>query len=115
MLNKLADLMERDQQFLAELESLNGGKGVRIAREMDIADTIGCLRFVQIQLVLSHTRDADSGATDTTPAGRARSLARRSRRRGTSRPIPSLSPSVLPARSFRGTMCVATTLRCGVG
>ncbi|GJN91034.1 hypothetical protein Rhopal_004049-T1 [Rhodotorula paludigena] len=45
LLNKLADLMERDQQFLAELESLNGGKGVRIAREMDIADTIGCLRY----------------------------------------------------------------------
>jgi acyl-CoA reductase-like NAD-dependent aldehyde dehydrogenase len=45
-LYKLADLMERDQQFLAELESLNGGKGVRIAREMDIADAIGCLRCV---------------------------------------------------------------------
>ncbi|GAA5987495.1 hypothetical protein JCM11641_003848 [Rhodosporidiobolus odoratus] len=45
LLNKLADLMERDIQFLAELESLNGGKGVRIAREMDIADAIGCLRY----------------------------------------------------------------------
>ncbi|BGP48789.1 hypothetical protein JCM10450v2_004665 [Rhodotorula kratochvilovae] len=45
LLNKLADLMERDVQFLAELESLNGGKGVRIAREMDIADSIACLRY----------------------------------------------------------------------
>jgi len=44
LLNKFADLMERDQQFLAELESVDGGKGVRIAREIDIADSIGCLR-----------------------------------------------------------------------
>ncbi|GAA6017990.1 hypothetical protein JCM10207_002733 [Rhodosporidiobolus poonsookiae] len=45
LLYKLADLMERDQQVLAELEALNGGKGVRIARDMDIADAIGCLRY----------------------------------------------------------------------
>ncbi|GAA5931080.1 hypothetical protein JCM3775_000794 [Rhodotorula graminis] len=45
LLNKLADLMERDIQFLAELESLNGGKGVRIARDMDLADSIACLRY----------------------------------------------------------------------
>ncbi|GAA5978799.1 hypothetical protein JCM5350_004826 [Sporobolomyces pararoseus] len=45
LLNKFADLMERDQQFLAELESVDGGKGVRIAREIDIADSIGCLRY----------------------------------------------------------------------
>lgn len=38
--------MERDVQFLAELESLNGGKGVRIARDMDLADSIACLRCV---------------------------------------------------------------------
>jgi len=31
-MNKLADLMERDAQELAELESLNNGKPVRIAR-----------------------------------------------------------------------------------
>ncbi|BGP16835.1 hypothetical protein JCM10213v2_004840 [Rhodosporidiobolus nylandii] len=45
LLNKFADLMERDIEFLAQLESLNGGKGVRVAREMDIADAIGCLRY----------------------------------------------------------------------
>ncbi|GAA5953175.1 hypothetical protein JCM21900_006128 [Sporobolomyces salmonicolor] len=45
LLNKFADLMERDQQFLAELESVDGGKGVRIAREVDIADSIACLRY----------------------------------------------------------------------
>lgn len=32
LLNKLADLMERDAQVLAELESLNNGKPVRVAR-----------------------------------------------------------------------------------
>lgn len=32
LLNKLADLMERDQQVLAEVESLNNGKPVTIAR-----------------------------------------------------------------------------------
>lgn len=32
LINKLADLMERDQQILAELESLDNGKPVRIAR-----------------------------------------------------------------------------------
>ena len=32
LLSKLADLIERDQQELAELESLNNGKPVRIAR-----------------------------------------------------------------------------------
>ena len=32
LLYKLAELMERDQQPLAELESLNNGKPVRLAR-----------------------------------------------------------------------------------
>ena len=31
-MNKLADLMEREQQLLAELEALDNGKPVRIAR-----------------------------------------------------------------------------------
>jgi hypothetical protein len=35
----------RDQQHLGELESVNSGKGVRIARDFDIGDTIGCLRY----------------------------------------------------------------------
>ncbi|KAL5508448.1 hypothetical protein ACEPAH_6067 [Sanghuangporus vaninii] len=45
LINKLADLMERDQQELAELESLDNGKPVRIARDGDIVDSIGCLRY----------------------------------------------------------------------
>jgi aldehyde dehydrogenase (NAD+) len=32
LINKLADLIERDAQDLAELESLNNGKPVKIAR-----------------------------------------------------------------------------------
>lgn len=32
LLNKLADLIERDKQILAELECLNNGKPVKIAR-----------------------------------------------------------------------------------
>lgn len=45
LLNKLADLMERDAQELAELESLNNGKPVRVARDFDIGDSVGCLRY----------------------------------------------------------------------
>jgi len=63
LLNKLADLMERDKQILAELECLNNGKPVKIARcvqaqarkygshfifhirDFDIGDSIGCLRY----------------------------------------------------------------------
>ncbi|GJJ07507.1 hypothetical protein Clacol_001709 [Clathrus columnatus] len=45
LLNRLADLIERDKQILAELESLNSGKPVRFARDGDITDTIACLRY----------------------------------------------------------------------
>lgn len=45
LLNKLADLMERDQDILAEVESLNNGKPFKIARDFDIGDSIQCLRY----------------------------------------------------------------------
>jgi aldehyde dehydrogenase (NAD+) len=64
LLNKLADLMERDQEVLAEVESLNNGKPMKIARyenvsslflfngcrssfirDFDIGDSIQCLRY----------------------------------------------------------------------
>ncbi|KAI0069084.1 NAD-aldehyde dehydrogenase [Artomyces pyxidatus] len=45
LINKLADLIERDAQTLAELESLNNGKPVKIARDFDIGDSVGCLRY----------------------------------------------------------------------
>ncbi|KAG7528985.1 hypothetical protein FFLO_05843 [Filobasidium floriforme] len=44
LLNNLADLMESDP-LLPLLESVNGGKGVRIAREADLADSVACLRY----------------------------------------------------------------------
>ncbi|CAK9784721.1 aldehyde dehydrogenase [Cutaneotrichosporon oleaginosum] len=45
LLNKLADLLERDAAKVAAVESLNSGKGVRIAREGDVADSVACLRY----------------------------------------------------------------------
>lgn len=45
LLLKLADLIERDAQHLGELESVNSGKGLRIARDFDIGDTVACLRY----------------------------------------------------------------------
>lgn len=37
--------MESNTDLLAELESWNSGKGVRIAREADVADSVACLRY----------------------------------------------------------------------
>ncbi|KAM0753476.1 aldehyde dehydrogenase [Meredithblackwellia eburnea MCA 4105] len=45
LLNKLADLIERDAQHLGELESVNSGKGLRVARDYDIGDCVACLRY----------------------------------------------------------------------
>lgn len=45
LLHKLADLIERDAQYLGELETVNSGKGLRIARDFDIGDTVACLRY----------------------------------------------------------------------
>ncbi|RDB22673.1 Aldehyde dehydrogenase [Hypsizygus marmoreus] len=45
LIHKLADLIERDAQELAELESLNNGKPMKIARDFDIGDSVQCLRY----------------------------------------------------------------------
>jgi aldehyde dehydrogenase (NAD+) len=45
LIHKLADLIERDAKELAELESLNNGKPVKIARDFDIGDSVQCLRY----------------------------------------------------------------------
>lgn len=45
LINKLADLIERDSQELAELETLNNGKPVKVARDFDIGDSVQCLRY----------------------------------------------------------------------
>ncbi|KAG8955661.1 aldehyde dehydrogenase (NAD(P)(+)) ald5 [Tulasnella sp. 424] len=45
LLWRLADLMERDSQLLAELESLDNGKPVSAALESDLQESIACLRY----------------------------------------------------------------------
>lgn len=45
LLNKLADLMERDQKYLANLETLDNGKPVNIAYNVDLVLTIKCYRY----------------------------------------------------------------------
>ncbi|KAF4574882.1 aldehyde dehydrogenase (NAD(P)(+)) ald5 [Pleurotus pulmonarius] len=42
LINKLADLIERDAQELAELETLNNGKPVKIARSWKVAPALAC-------------------------------------------------------------------------
>lgn len=45
IINKWADLIEQNKESLAMLESLDNGKPVWMARDVDIADSIGCLRY----------------------------------------------------------------------
>ena len=44
LLNKLADLLERDANALADLEALDNGKSAQVAREVDLPDSIACIR-----------------------------------------------------------------------
>lgn len=44
LINKLADLIERDAQELAELESLNNGKPVKIARSGPLPERTNSVR-----------------------------------------------------------------------
>jgi aldehyde dehydrogenase (NAD+) len=48
LLFKFADLMERDADHLASLESLDNGKPWAIARAGDVALSIKCYRFLTI-------------------------------------------------------------------
>ncbi|KAJ7273767.1 NAD-aldehyde dehydrogenase [Mycena rebaudengoi] len=45
LINRLADLIEANAQELGELESLNNGKPLRMARDGDIGDSVQCLRY----------------------------------------------------------------------
>lgn len=45
LLFKWADLMEADKENLAEIESNDNGKPVWFARDIDITDSIGCIRY----------------------------------------------------------------------
>lgn len=45
LLNKLADLMERDLDELAALESLDNGKALSVAKKVDLPAAIDCYRY----------------------------------------------------------------------
>ena len=45
LLNRLADLMERDRVYLASLETLNNGKPYSYSYSADLALSIKCLRY----------------------------------------------------------------------
>ncbi len=45
LLHKLADLMEKHADELAELESLDNGKPVKVAKAVDVAASIDCYRY----------------------------------------------------------------------
>jgi aldehyde dehydrogenase (NAD+) len=45
LLNRLADLIERNADELAQLESLDNGKPVAIAKAVDVAATVSCYRY----------------------------------------------------------------------
>lgn len=55
-MHKLADLMERDTEALAELEALDNGKSAKIAKEVDLPDSIACLRYYagELNFVIPH-------------------------------------------------------------
>ncbi|KAI9279270.1 aldehyde dehydrogenase domain-containing protein [Sporodiniella umbellata] len=44
-LNKLADLMERDKEELAQLEAVDNGKVFTVARDADVDASISCFRY----------------------------------------------------------------------
>jgi aldehyde dehydrogenase (NAD+) len=45
LINRLADLIEANGDELAALESLDNGKPVSVAKAVDVAATVGCLRY----------------------------------------------------------------------
>ncbi|KAL1916857.1 uncharacterized protein VTP21DRAFT_5561 [Calcarisporiella thermophila] len=45
LLNKLADLVERDIDHLASIETLDNGKSVTIAKAFDVTEVVKCFRY----------------------------------------------------------------------
>jgi len=45
LMNRLADLIEKNGDELARLESLDNGKPVSVAKAVDVAATVGCYRY----------------------------------------------------------------------
>ncbi|KAI8922811.1 aldehyde dehydrogenase domain-containing protein [Entophlyctis helioformis] len=65
LLYKLADLMERDIRELAELESLDNGKPVKVALAADLPLSIGCLRYYAGWADKNHGQVVDVPPTST--------------------------------------------------
>ena len=45
LLHRLADLIEKNADELARIESLDNGKPVSVAKAVDVAATVGCFRY----------------------------------------------------------------------
>ncbi|KAG1449969.1 hypothetical protein G6F46_010704 [Rhizopus delemar] len=45
LINKLADLMERDKDELATLDAVDNGKSFVVARDVDVTDSVACYRY----------------------------------------------------------------------
>lgn len=45
LINKLADLMERDKEEIAILDAVDNGKSFVVARDVDVTESIGCYRY----------------------------------------------------------------------
>jgi phenylacetaldehyde dehydrogenase len=45
-LHRLADLMQRDAEALATIETLDNGKPLTASREVDVADAVRCVRYM---------------------------------------------------------------------
>ena len=63
LLLRVADLIERDQQQLAQLESLDSGKPISLARKLDIPRAVANFRFFATAILHDST---EAHATDTT-------------------------------------------------
>jgi len=79
---KLADLIERNADELAQLEALDNGKPYHVARAADLPLTIACYRY--------YAGWADKNRARPFPSTAPISL------------TPSTSPSASQVKSFRG-------------
>ncbi|KAK9460777.1 aldehyde dehydrogenase domain-containing protein [Lipomyces oligophaga] len=61
LLNKLADLFERDLSILSSIEALDNGKAIQLARG-DIAGCIGCIRYYAGWADKIHGKVVDTGS-----------------------------------------------------
>lgn len=75
LLHKLADLIERDADELAELEALNNGKPVKMARSVPVLTSLWALAVLKVASGIS-TLATVSNVFATTPAGPISSLDR---------------------------------------